>query len=398
MPDAKAKIVVAGHICLDIIPDMSQTAGGLAGVMTPGKLVNVGRAIVATGGTVSNAGLALHRLGVRTRLMGKVGDDLFGRAVLGLLSGHDASLAEGMIVAAGESTSYTVVLSPPGVDRVFLHCPGANDTFCADDVDYAALDGAGLFHFGYPPLMRRMYADGGVELARLLARVKGRGLTTSLDLARPDPHSPAGQVDWVEILKRVLPHVDIFLPSVEEILFMLDRARYDQLERQAGGDGLISLVDGALLAELGRRILEMGSAVAVLKLGDRGLYARTTGDESRLAAMGARGPGAGWRGRELLSPCFQVRVVGTTGSGDCTIAGFLAALVDGLPLETVMTTAVAVGACNVEAADATSGVPHLSRVRARMESDWPRLKKNLSLPGWAWDPAGGVFVGPGDGK
>ena len=42
-----------------------------------------------------------------------------------------------LTVVPGEGTSYSIVLAPPGIDRVFLHHPGANDTFCADDVNYA---------------------------------------------------------------------------------------------------------------------------------------------------------------------------------------------------------------------------------------------------------------------
>ncbi|MGZ3675869.1 MAG: carbohydrate kinase family protein, partial [Ktedonobacterales bacterium] len=65
-------IAVAGHICLDVIPAMS----GASDALRPGALVHVGPAQFATGGTVANVGLALHRLGMRPRLIGKIGDDL----------------------------------------------------------------------------------------------------------------------------------------------------------------------------------------------------------------------------------------------------------------------------------------------------------------------------------
>ena len=48
----------------------------------PGRLLQIGPATFSTGGPVSNTGLALHRLGIATRLMGKVGDDLLGQAAL----------------------------------------------------------------------------------------------------------------------------------------------------------------------------------------------------------------------------------------------------------------------------------------------------------------------------
>jgi sugar/nucleoside kinase (ribokinase family) len=141
---AAAEAVVAGHVCLDVIPALKGPPD-----VEPGRLIDIGPAALSTGGAVANTGLALHRLGVSVRLMGKVGDDLFGRAVLDALCGHDPRLADGMMVAGGEATSYSIVISPPGVDRSFLHCPGANDRFSSDDLRYDLLRSALLFHFGY---------------------------------------------------------------------------------------------------------------------------------------------------------------------------------------------------------------------------------------------------------
>jgi sugar/nucleoside kinase (ribokinase family) len=65
-------VVVAGHICLDMIPDMGsdQVSTSLEEILTPGKLVSVGPAKTATGGAVANTGLALHRLGLPSRCWG----------------------------------------------------------------------------------------------------------------------------------------------------------------------------------------------------------------------------------------------------------------------------------------------------------------------------------------
>lgn len=326
------QVVVAGHICLDIIPTF--LPGKMGQLLQPGKLINIGRAVVGTGGAVSNTGITLHRLGVRTRLMGKVGDDLIGRATLDFVRGVSPALATGMIVAPGETSSYTVVLNPPGIDRMFLHCPGANDTFRAADVTDAGLRGAKLFHFGYPPLMRRMFLDGGRELVSLFRRVKRLGLTTSLDMVMVDPKSEAGRVDWAALLRCVLPYVDIFLPSLDEMQAMLgDRPP----------------------AAIAAQLHNWGAGIVGLKLGDKGLYVR-------------------WPDRERTASCFKVKVAGTTGAGDATIAGFLAAYLRGLPPDDVMTMAVAVGACCCEAADATSGIRPWNEVRHRIAAGWPRLK------------------------
>jgi sugar/nucleoside kinase (ribokinase family) len=286
-----------------------------------------------------------------------------------------------------------VVINPPGVDRIFLHCPGANDTFGAADVPYHRLDGARLFHFGYPPLMRRMFSDTGAELVALLRGVKAAGVTTSLDMAKPDPTSEAGKAPWLEILKRALPQVDVFLPSVDEILYMLDRERFDQM-----GPAMTSAVDGPLLRALSDRLLSMGAAIVVLKLGPEGLYLRTTADSGRLDTMGrcTVSDTRAWLGRELLSPCFRADVSGTTGAGDSAIAGFLAGLTTGLGPEDTMTSAAAVGACSVEKADATSGIPTWDQLRARMAKGWERLPVSLALPGWRWDEGSSLWRGPED--
>ncbi len=42
-------------------------------------------------------------------------------------------------------------------------------------------------------------------------------------MAFPDPAHPSVQVDWRAIFKATLPYVDIFLPSIEELLMALHR-------------------------------------------------------------------------------------------------------------------------------------------------------------------------------
>ena len=88
--------VVAGHICLDIIPQFDpQTAINFHTQFQPGSLTRVGPAIFSTGGAVSNTGLALHKLGIPTRLVARIGDDLFGQEVLRIVASFGANLAQG---------------------------------------------------------------------------------------------------------------------------------------------------------------------------------------------------------------------------------------------------------------------------------------------------------------
>lgn len=370
MIHAVIEAIVAGHLCLDIIPQFPIDAGAeLSAYLAPGRLAEVGPMLLSTGGSVANTGLNLARLGVDTRLMGKVGDDMFGRAVLDLVRGRGTELSEAMIVAPGETSSYTVVINPPHIDRIFLHCPGANHTFGADDVRYDMVAQARVFHFGYPPLMGRFYADQGRELVEMLRRARATGVTTSVDMVMPDPAGPSGQVDWRAVMRRAMPHVHLFVPSVEEWLFMVDRARFDRLSATVGPEKMLwSLGEGEIRALAGQA-LELGARVVLLKLGERGLYLRT----GAVKELGRGGPGdlGPWRERELWQPAFRPdRVVGTTGAGDATIAGFLAALLRGAPPERALAIAAAVGASSVEAADALSGVRGWEETLARIDAGW----------------------------
>ncbi len=373
-------IVVAGHLCLDIIPDLSGSPSGatLADILRPGQLVNVGPATLSTGGAVSNTGLALHRLGVPVRLMGKIGNDLFGQAIHALITQLSPALGDGLLVVPGETSSYTVIINTSGIDRTFLHCTGANDTFDAADVDLEALTGVQILHFGYPSLMRTMALHDGAASTTLMRRVKERGITTSLDMSMPDPNGEAGRVDWRRMLANTLPFVDLFCPSIDEIRFMLrrpipaesDHVSVDELE--------------AIAAEL----LALGAAVVMLKLGNRGLFLRTTADAARLAACGAWQPiePHRWQDRTLLTPCFAVNVRGTTGAGDCTIGGFLAGLLHRQSPEAALTSAVGVGAHSVEAADATSGIRPWADVQLRIDLGWTRLPlkiQGFEPPAWS---------------
>jgi sugar/nucleoside kinase (ribokinase family) len=398
----EVEAVVAGHICLDIIPTLVGDDVSFA----PGRLVEAGKAIMATGGPVSNTGLALHKLGVTTRLMGKVGDDLFGQATLQIVESFGRGLASGMVIAPGEASSYSVIINPPKIDRIIIHAPNCNDTFGVDDVRYDFLESCGIFHFGYPPLMARMYQHSGAELVDLFRRAKACGATTSLDFSLPDPESAAGRVDWSQILSATLPYVDVFLPGVEELLQVLQRPLFEKLSSKVGSAGLLDLVTPEVIAAMGKTLLGMGAKVVGLKAGHRGLYLCTSTAE-KLEHMGRAQPAhiRSWSERELWAPCFSTLVVGTTGAGDATIAGFLLGLMRGMTPEATLSAACAVGACSVEAVDAVSGIKSWPETLERIAAGWPRLllkskhKKSpldMAYAGWQWNERLEVWSGPND--
>ena len=104
---------------------------------------------------------------------------------------------------------------------------------------------------------------------------------------------------------------------------------------------------------------------------------------------------ASWRGAEVYAPCFEPDVIaGTTGSGDATIAGLLAALLRGADPLAAATAATAVGACSVEAPDATSGIPSWEQVAARIASGWRRRDATLDPGAHAGDGSATMAIAP----
>ncbi|MBI1334703.1 MAG: carbohydrate kinase family protein [Armatimonadetes bacterium] len=320
-------ILVAGHLCLDVFPAL---ASGTE--IQPGVLIEAGPVKFTTGGAVSNVGVSLHKLGASVRLVGKVGDDPFGKIVLDLLRAED--LTDHIQIDPTGDTSYTIVISPPGRDRTFLHCPGCNDSFVASDVPESALIGAKHLHFGYPPLMAAMSANGGEELESLFRRAKAHGLTTSLDMSLPDPDSKQSKVNWTSLLKRILPFVDVFLPSEDELDMMLPGVQSD-------------------VEVLAFWCTRAGAKAVCVKRGAAGLYGLDATNST-------------------YQPCFKSHVVDTTGSGDATIAGFLYAYLADKPFAQCLEAGCAVGAFCVEEIGATTGIPAWPLVQERIEAGQSR--------------------------
>lgn len=371
------KVIAAGHICLDITPMFPERkADSLSEVLTPGRLIQMGEADVHTGGSVANTGLAMKVLGADAALMGKIGNDAFGSMVLNILKKYSAE--EGMIISGKESTSYSVVLAVPGIDRIFLHNPGANDTFCASDIPEGTLAEAALFHFGYPPLMKSMYVNEGEELLKIMKKAKKAGAATSLDLASVDPCSDAGKADWRNILKRVIPYVDFFVPSVEELCFMLDRERFEKWQERAAGRDITEILDIENdVRPLAEVCMEMGARVLLIKCGAPGMYYRTAGREALDGVSGRVELDLdGWAGQEGFERSYvPEKVLSGTGAGDTSIAAFLTAMLKGYPLRRALQLSAATGASCVAAYDALSGLKPFDELERKIDAGW---QKNIS--------------------
>ncbi len=368
------KIISAGHICLDITPAFLENEARTIGeLLLPGRLLQMGKADVHTGGSVANTGLALKILGADVALMGKVGQDAFGEMVLSQLDEYDAR--EGMIVAEDTDTSYSVVIAPKGIDRVFLHNSGANNVFYKKDLDYSLIKDAKLFHFGYPTLMQSMFENDGEELVDMFCEVKKLGVLTSMDMAAVDEQSPAGRADWDGILKKVLPYVDFFVPSVEELAYMIDRERFYEWQKRAAGRDVTELLDVEKdICPLADKLIAYGAKVVLIKCGAPGMFLATADCEklSEISSSLAGGAEA-WTDLRVFEKSYKPdAVLSGTGAGDTSIAAFLYAILQGYSYQECLQLSTATGASCVAAYDALSGLKSFEELKEKIKNGWEK--------------------------
>jgi len=305
-------VVCVGLMVADII------AGPLDNFHFAVDTTRVESIAMQNGGDALNAAIVLGKLGVKSAIVGKIGDDDFGRFLLAKC--RDAGVhAGGVVIAPGEKTSSVLVLRGKSGERVFIYHGGTNDRLCEDDIDFTFMGRAGIAHFG------GVFALPALEngLANILRRVKQSGKTTTMDVT----WDTRGK--WLAAIKSALPHLDYFLPSINE-------ARAITGKEKPG--------------EIAAALLDLGVGTVIVKLGAAGCYARTAGEE-------------------LFAPGFIVpQVVDTTGAGDSFVAGFLAGLSRGWDLRACADFANAAGALCVMQTGATQGV-------VNFEQTWDYCRK-----------------------
>ena len=266
------------------------------------------------GGCAANTGIALARLGVKTSVVGKVGDDVFGRFVAETLRNSGAE-PRGMVVDPEVSTSFTFVVVGSDGQRSFLHTMGANATLCEADIDMDVVWDAKILHVAGTMVMPTF---DGEQTARVLEQAQAAGVVTCMDTVFNDRLE-----DYMPVVGPCLPHLDMFLPSIEEA------------ERVAGTSEP---------SEIARRIHDEGCGVVGVKVGEKGSYVSGNGEEA-------------------FVPSYEVDVVDTSGAGDCWVAGFLTGQLRGWTLAESAELGNAVAAHCVQAVGCTAGVRDFETVR-----------------------------------
>lgn len=362
----KKKIMTAGHIALDITPEFRNFGKkNLQKILTPGKLVEIGIAQIDGGGAAFNTGVALHILGEDAVLAAKIGDDIFGRILRDIVQSGNCPFE--LTTAEGEQTSYTIVLAPEGIDRIFLHNPGCNNTFTGDDINWDLVGEVGYFHFGYPSSMKKMFENEGDELLRIFKKVHHMGVITSLDLTLVDEDSEAGRCDWDKILKKVLPYVDFFVPSIEELGYMLDREKYEEWQKEVAGADITSIISLSKdIRPLAQKAIDYGCRAVLLKCGAAGMYLKTSAQEE-MQKLHLNG----WGDIDLFKKSYKAdRVLSTKGAGDASIAAFLKSVINGCTPYESLQYAAATGACCVTAYDSVSGLEDFVSLKKRIDAGW----------------------------
>ena len=292
-------------ICVGIlVADMF--APPLARLPEAGELLAVDDLLLQMGGCAANTGVDLVKLGVKTAVVGKVGNDAFAEFALQYLRERGLDVS-GIRVSSTASTSKTVILPVIGEDRRYIHTIGANADFSIDDVDLQQVAGARVLYVGGYLLLPGLEQ---AALMRLFQFARQRGIKTVLDVAGVRPE------EGLEPLRQVLPYTDVFLPNDDEARLITGEA---DPARQA------------------RIFLECGVGMAVVTLGAAGVVACTQEQALRASA-------------------FQVDVVDPSGGGDAFDAGCIVGLLEGWDLRRTVEFASAIGASACTRSGCTAGV------------------------------------------
>lgn len=288
-------IVVADHVCqpIDHLP-------------RSGELVLTDRTSLTLGGCAANVAVDLARLGRKTVIVGRVGEDPFGSFVTDELNRSGVDTRH-LLSMPGEATSCSMIVNVAGEDRRFIHARGANGLLNGEEISSDMLRQARVVYVGGYCLSD---LPSPANIAAIFRRASEIGVKTVLDVVIPRP------ADYWPFLTPVLPWTDVFLPNRDEaevITGESDPVRQSLRFRDAGA-----------------------KAVVV-----------TCGGEGSFTAFAAG---------QFRADGFRVAQVDGTGSGDAFAAGYIHGMLAGADVLECVRIGSALGASCVRAMGATTGV------------------------------------------
>lgn len=294
-PVVCAGLVVADHVC----PPLNH-------LPKAGELVKVDDLVLNIGGGAANTAVDLARLGITATICARVGDDIFGRFATETLRANKVN-TRAIKVDPSLATSQTLIVNVRGQDRRFIHCVGANTGFVAADLDAVLEQPPRVLHIGYFLILPNLDPS---ELAERFERAQKAGTFTVLDVATPGPGN------YLEPLKVVLPHTDVFVPNSDEAELIL---------------GETDPVRQALAFH------ELGARRVVITCGELGAVSVSDGLRVKLGT-------------------YPVTFVDGSGGGDSFNAGYIVGLLEGQSELDCLKLASAVGASCVRSVGTTAGV------------------------------------------
>ncbi|MEP3438238.1 MAG: carbohydrate kinase family protein [Hoeflea sp.] len=314
MPSPTFDVVAVGEVNADLI---------LSGDVVPAfgqteKLVEDARLVIGSSTAIFACGAA--RLGLRTALIGKVGDDILGRFMVDALNerGVDTS---GIIVDPHVATGLSVILST-GLDRAILTAPGGIPALRYSEIDLSIIHSARHLHLGGYFLLDNLRPD----IPHLFKKARQSGLTTSLDTN----FDPAGK--WDAGLEDLLAQVDVFMPNETEAKAI---AKVDDVEAAIG-----------LIAKTAR--------VVAVKMGSRGAVAQRRDME------------------QVSLDAPSIGVVDTVGAGDSFDAGFLFGFLTDQSLISCLRLGIACGSLSTGQPGGTEGQPEIQKALQFIHYHWPK--------------------------
>jgi ribokinase len=291
------ELIVVGSINMDLIVKVKH-------LPSRGETVTASHFQEAPGGKGANQAVAAARLGAIVRMIGRVGSDPYGEALLKNLVANNVDTSCMLKDSYSPTGTALVTVDEAGRNTIVVY-PGANGMCLPADVE-AAED----IIKGAKALVVQLEIPLDV-METALQVAKRHSLTTVLNPA------PAQAVT-----ESALSLVDILIPNEVEATTL---------------SGL-RVVDPDTALKAAERLICMGPRRVVITLGEHGaVYAGPEG--------------------KLHSPAFIVDSVDSTGAGDAFIAAFTVAWMGGLGAERSLRYACAAGAITTTRVGAQSSLP-----------------------------------------